>query len=625
MRTRRLAAAERLIGSGKDEAEKENVEPPPPPSSSPEEAAASSGCEGEGEDCEDPDADKSRAVGILFLAHDGVTNPALWERWRESDPVSEAATVHDAFMPVVVTGLLSTPCLVHCRPPARPTHPPPIHPHQRQAYADRIRFFVFRNQKAAHAGPFVDRHDLGLRLRTKWCSASIVKATVESLRRVLLFDADVAMVYLVSGFDIPIQPPAALFRTRHVVTEGVPRAVVPFRTVLAFTPHDRDDAALRQADGWGKKGAHDDVKARLACHVQWCGLARAHVEKIVAYPDLPRLLQLGNRLSDHLCVCCLVVCFFLDAFAGAGEETPRPELTTRPSHTNTHTTSCPDEWVLGTVLALQGVGQGSPEVIDWPVTDQYRQRGKAQSPILWGDLDTTKARVFWAPPSCYRTFTLGAVLDTVSRREGNLFFRKVGPLTEAETARVLAPLLLLPPADAAVAGEKERGASSSSSSSSSSIDTRAPPLWEPEPALATAEDYDPASASEDDDDEEEPGPKPRKEEEELVEEEEREIEPSYSSASSVATAPTVAAASSPDGRSARRGKEEDVLPPASVPSTPQLQRSKRRAEGAERKRLGATAEEGDEEEGEAPGEGVVAAARSLRMVGPPGRCAGGRC
>lgn len=33
------------------------------------------------------DADKGRAVGILFLAHDGVANPELWERWRESDPV----------------------------------------------------------------------------------------------------------------------------------------------------------------------------------------------------------------------------------------------------------------------------------------------------------------------------------------------------------------------------------------------------------------------------------------------------------------------------------------------------------------------------------------------------------
>lgn len=31
--------------------------------------------------------DEQRCVGILFLAHDGVTNPSLWEKWRDSDPV----------------------------------------------------------------------------------------------------------------------------------------------------------------------------------------------------------------------------------------------------------------------------------------------------------------------------------------------------------------------------------------------------------------------------------------------------------------------------------------------------------------------------------------------------------
>jgi hypothetical protein len=94
MRTRRLAAAERLIWSGEDAAEKENLEPPPLPASSSsststttgEAAASTSSSQGEG----DPDVDKSRAVGILFLAHDGVANPALWERWRESDPVRES-------------------------------------------------------------------------------------------------------------------------------------------------------------------------------------------------------------------------------------------------------------------------------------------------------------------------------------------------------------------------------------------------------------------------------------------------------------------------------------------------------------------------------------------------------
>lgn len=29
-----------------------------------------------------------RCVAILFLAHDGVANPEIWERWRDSQPVS---------------------------------------------------------------------------------------------------------------------------------------------------------------------------------------------------------------------------------------------------------------------------------------------------------------------------------------------------------------------------------------------------------------------------------------------------------------------------------------------------------------------------------------------------------
>lgn len=73
-------------------------------------------------------------------------------------------------------------------------------------------------------------------MRTKWCCSSIVRATVKSLDAILTKDADVEIIYIVSGFDIPIQPPSAFFTTRAVVTEGVPKSVVPFQTVLAFTP-----------------------------------------------------------------------------------------------------------------------------------------------------------------------------------------------------------------------------------------------------------------------------------------------------------------------------------------------------------------------------------------------------
>lgn len=150
-----------------------------------------------------------------------------------------------------------------------------------------------------HESAFAVYHDLRLRLRTQWCSASIVKATIESLKRVLILEPEVAMIYLVSGFDIPIQPPSALFQTRDVVTEGVPRTVVPFRTVLGYT---HEDGALWAADGWAKKGSDDDIRGKVACHVQWCGLSRAHAERVVAFKGLERLLTLANRLSCQRCV-----------------------------------------------------------------------------------------------------------------------------------------------------------------------------------------------------------------------------------------------------------------------------------------------------------------------------------
>lgn len=204
-----------------------------------------------------------------------------------------------------------------------------------------------------------------------------------------------------------------------------------------------------EAKGWGKK--NEDLRRSVVCHVQWCGLARGHAQRIVEFPELDRFLDIGNRMSKAC---------------------------------------CPDEWVLGTILSLQLRGEGRnresrqgkedededqeeeekeeeekgkeetdpeevgrnptasaatatvtatvpPGVTDWPVTDQYRAKRQAQSPLVWNDLDTTIHKVLWAPPQTYRSFTLEKVVEQVSRNEGNLFFRKVGPLTEEETDRLI--------------------------------------------------------------------------------------------------------------------------------------------------------------------------------------------
>jgi hypothetical protein len=125
--------------------------------------------------------------------------------------------------------------------------------HSRQALASRIRFFVFRNEAISHTSTFATEHDLHLRMRTKWCCSSIVHATIKSLGAILKKDADVGIIYVVSGFDIPIQPLSALFTTRAVVTEGVPKSVVPFRTVLAFTPGEDAPFKGREREGGREK------------------------------------------------------------------------------------------------------------------------------------------------------------------------------------------------------------------------------------------------------------------------------------------------------------------------------------------------------------------------------------
>jgi len=71
-------------------------------------------------------------------------------------------------------------------------------------------------------------------MKTHWCTSSIVKATIKSLAKILQENPSVAIIYTVSGLDIPIQRPEALFTTRRVVTEGVATKIVPFKTAIGY-------------------------------------------------------------------------------------------------------------------------------------------------------------------------------------------------------------------------------------------------------------------------------------------------------------------------------------------------------------------------------------------------------
>lgn len=156
-----------------------------------------------------------------------------------------------------------------------------------------------------------------------WCHSSIVKANITSMARILQADPDIAIIYTVSGEDIPVQRPEALFLSRHVVTEGVATKIRPFTTVMGYNP---EEAGTFQGEGGGGGGsarslgdfyklgafvltwfvecpewakADDDVRRNVTCHVQWCGLSREHAILVTRFPQLNRLYTIADKLADY--------------------------------------------------------------------------------------------------------------------------------------------------------------------------------------------------------------------------------------------------------------------------------------------------------------------------------------
>ena len=79
---------------------------------------------------------------------------------------------------------------------------------------------------------FNEQYDLGLRCKTAWCRSSTSKAMVLAIKAVLERDPTCAIIYVISGRDVPVQPPAALFTSRQVVTEDRSYCIPPFTTIF---------------------------------------------------------------------------------------------------------------------------------------------------------------------------------------------------------------------------------------------------------------------------------------------------------------------------------------------------------------------------------------------------------
>jgi len=267
------------------------------------------------------------AVGILFLAHDGVANPGVWESWLASDPSVD------------------------------------------------VRFFVFCNESVRHGRAFVERHDLGVRCPTAWGTSSIVRATVLCYRKIYDGFPEVAVVYLVSGSCVPLQPPRFFFE------RSAPGSFYydfrPFSSLVQYVPA----GPVKRNPLWSRGPRWPLLRRHLRCHLQWCALSREHVRAVVEFPGLDWLYEEGDRVREVW---------------------------------------CPDEWVLGTVLSLCG----ARGVRDRPTTDHVRERFEDEHPVTWSSWRVP--RRFYEPWEDREVVCSLARRVAEARGHGYLFFRKVG-------------------------------------------------------------------------------------------------------------------------------------------------------------------------------------------------------
>jgi hypothetical protein len=121
--------------------------------------------------------EKTKIAIILFLAHEGVTQPLLWEKWKD---LFESESIYKNYKIIYK---------VHCP------------------------YYV------KYGSDFCKKYKLKklLFLKTSWCSPSLVYEYIRCLRHITEHvpeyknNSDV-LILLTSGYDIPIAPPHRLFR-----------------------------------------------------------------------------------------------------------------------------------------------------------------------------------------------------------------------------------------------------------------------------------------------------------------------------------------------------------------------------------------------------------------------------
>lgn len=172
----------------------------------------------------------TREVAILFLAHNGINNPDLWDRWRR-----ENASV-------------------------------------------KVKFYVFVNPDVPLPSSW-NKYRLDTVMETAWCDRSIVYATQAAIAEILRKSAHVSVIYLVSGADVPVQP------VKKVYNE--PDATYMLLNPWPYPSKELDKYFLSELtklneEAEKKIGKGFQISKLLRMHDQWVVLTRYDAEVFVS-------------------------------------------------------------------------------------------------------------------------------------------------------------------------------------------------------------------------------------------------------------------------------------------------------------------------------------------------------
>jgi hypothetical protein len=169
-------------------------------------------------------------IGVLLLCHLGVQNPNIWTDWASCDK---------------------------------------MHPIQLFALCEK-RSDDTVCQK--HGIQILNIH------KSKWCEKGIAHNTFYAFKHIVEHFPDIEIVYLASGFCLPVQQPSYLYRKPFILPKG------HVDHPQLWNPRETSMAILLESPS-GEVGG-----------IQWMSLSRTAIQSLRANESLLKQTQVGNKV-----------------------------------------------------------------------------------------------------------------------------------------------------------------------------------------------------------------------------------------------------------------------------------------------------------------------------------------